>query len=108
MSLDSKSQLPSPIDSTDYPIWRRQLDGNRDLFTYGNSHPMPVISIPPFWNHAFSGPWSSFPSKTQKRTAATRARLSPELKRKLDFTTEELIDRKYQVFARLYERAKNT
>ena len=40
MSFDSNSPPPSAIDSTAYPIWRGQCDGNRALFTsYGNPHP---------------------------------------------------------------------
>jgi hypothetical protein len=39
MSLDSHDQLPGAIDSTAYPIWRRQCDGNRALFkSYGKPH----------------------------------------------------------------------
>jgi hypothetical protein len=40
MSFDSHGRPPSAIDSAAYPIWRRQCDGNRALFTsYGNPHP---------------------------------------------------------------------
>jgi hypothetical protein len=83
MSFDSHGQPPSANDSTAYPIWRRECNGNRPLLTpYGNPHPHfgsfhPAVREPyDLWNVV------QLYFKNAEENTRRCARSWPELKRK--------------------------